>query len=85
MSQAQAAHKEWNRLMEEERRETSEKCGLEGESEQLHARADRSERCALTAIETAALAMDEGERAMLRTLHTPPRDNLNLGSRTCNG
>jgi predicted metal-dependent hydrolase len=64
-SHTQAAHKEANQLMEEEGCETSENIAdwkANRNTSKLHARADRSERCALTAIEIAALTMDEAER-----------------------
>lgn len=71
--QARAAQKELNRLVDEERFETSEKVAdwkTRRLTSKLHARADRSERCAVTAIEIAVLAMDEAERAVLRALLT---------------
>jgi predicted metal-dependent hydrolase len=71
--QARAAQKELNRLMDEEGFETSEKIAdwrARRLTSKLHARADRSERCAVTAIEIAVLAMDEAERAVLRALLT---------------
>ena len=71
--QARAAQKELNRLIEEQKLETSEKVDdwkTHRQTSKLHARADRCERSATTAIEIAVLAMDEAERAVLRALLT---------------
>jgi hypothetical protein len=69
--------------MEEERCETSETIPdwkAVRNTNKLHARAGRSERCALTAIEIAALTMDEAEIAVHRALPTRKENNFDLGS-----
>jgi len=68
---ARAARLDLRRLIEEERREASDDLiswKMTGQTYKLHARADRNECCATTAIELAVLAMDEVERAILRAL-----------------
>ena len=72
-SRMQAAQNELNRLIEEQKLETSEKVAdwkAHRQTSKLHARADRCERSATTAIEIAVLAMDEAERAVLCALLT---------------
>lgn len=72
-SRMQAAQNELNRLIEEQKLETSEKVAdwkTRRQTSKLHARADRCERSATTAIEIAVLAMDEAERAVLCALLT---------------
>lgn len=72
-SRMQAAQNELNRLIEEQQLETSEKVAdwkTRRQTSKLHARADRCERSATTAIEIAVLAMDEAERAVLCALLT---------------
>ena len=71
--QARAAQNELNRLIEEQQLETSEKIAdwkTHRQTSKLHARADRWERSAATAIEIAILAIDEAERAVLCALLT---------------
>jgi hypothetical protein len=60
-----AANADFNRWMEEARSETFEKVAgwkSKRQTGRLHARADRLERCASTAVEIALLAMQEAER-----------------------
>jgi hypothetical protein len=66
-----AAYAESNRCLEEEKLEASEKITewkKKRLTSQLHARADRLERCAVSAVEIAVLAMDEAERTVLRAI-----------------
>ena len=71
--QARASQNEFYRLIEEQKLETSEKIAdwkTHRQTSKLHARADRCERSATTAIEIAILAIDEAERAVLCALLT---------------
>jgi hypothetical protein len=71
--QARVAQNELSRLIEEQKLETNEKVAdwkTHRQTGKLHARADRCERAATTAIEIAVLAMDEAERAVLCALLT---------------
>jgi hypothetical protein len=67
----QIAYAEFYRWLEEQKLESSEKIAewkRNRQTGQLHARADRFERCAATALEIAVLAMDEAERTVLRAI-----------------
>ncbi|WP_213736885.1 hypothetical protein [Bradyrhizobium sp. dw_411] len=66
-----AAHSEFERWMDEERNESAERLAewkQKRQSGQLHARADRCERCAAVAVEIALLAMDQAEMIIVRAL-----------------
>ena len=72
-AEARTAQDELKRLMEEEKFETSEVVAVwmaTRLTSKLHARADRCERFATTAIEVAVLAMEEARRAVLCALLT---------------
>ena len=72
-AETRTAQDELKRLMEEERFETSEVVAewkATRRTSKLHARADRCERFATTAIEIAVLAMEEAKRAVLCALLT---------------
>jgi hypothetical protein len=72
-AESRTAQDELKRLMEEEEFETSEivaKWKEDRLTSKLHARADRCERVATTAIEIAVLAMEEARRAVLCALLT---------------
>jgi hypothetical protein len=66
-----AARADLNRWMGEEKFETSEKIAnwkATRQTDKLHARADRYERCSNTAIEIAAAMMEEAEQWAFRAL-----------------
>ncbi len=66
-----AAHGEFERWMEEERNQSAERLAewkQKRQSGQLHARADRCERCAAVAVEIVLLAMDQAEMTIVRAL-----------------
>ena len=66
-----AARADLNRWMEEEKFETNEKIAdwkATRQTDKLHARADRYERCSNTAIEIAAAMMEEAEQWAFRAL-----------------
>src|ERR1700724_609210 len=72
-AETRTAQDELKRLMEEERFETSEMVAewkATRRTSKLHARADRCERFATTAIEIAVLALAEAKRAVLCALLT---------------
>jgi hypothetical protein len=68
---AAAAYAEFDRWMENEKLQAEEKIAewkKTRQTGQLHARADRFERCAVTAVEIAMLAIDEAERTVIRAI-----------------
>jgi hypothetical protein len=66
-----AARAELDRSIEAEKLETSKKVSnwkAKRQTDKLHARADRYERCAKTSVEIAAATMDEAGHWIFRTL-----------------
>lgn len=70
-AQAVATYASFERLINDERAETAAQIAAwkqARQTSQLHARADRCERCAVVATEIALLAMDQAERAIIQAL-----------------